>query len=156
MKALFNFAFQFSHMIAKFGWLDLCFNSNVNPFVFILCMGDHWCHHCTEPLVSTYTLTPRWIDTSLCLFRSGGVNGYCLQCLKFPNRPLNDFRDAIFKAYIVNLGFSCCLNMKKIFDCIFNGTFWVTFCKKQKTSKKSRERLPGCGERGRAEMCCVQ
>lgn len=28
-----------------------------------------------------------------------GVNGTCLQCLKFPNRPLNYFRDAIFKAY---------------------------------------------------------
>lgn len=144
-------------MIAKFGWLCWRFNANVNPFVFSRAWvttdattvpNPWWAHthsHQDEP------------NTSLCSFRAGGVwYGSCLQCLKFPNRPLNDFRDAIFKAYIVNLGFSCCLNMKKIFDCIFNGTFWATFCKKNKTSKKSRERLPGWGEQGGAEVRCGQ
>ncbi len=92
-------------------------------------------------LVSTYTLhTKMKTHPCVCSAQFGRENRTCLQCLKFPNRPLNYFRDAIFKAY----NNSWILMLPEIyiyiFDCIFNETFWATFCKEKKTSKKKRLR----------------
>lgn len=140
MRALFTFAFSWT---VEASWCDVSTWTLVQhepPFCFSLCMWDYQWHHWTEPWWAHTHFTPRWRHIHVFVQLSlGGENRTCLQCLTFPNRPLNYFRDAIFKAY----NNSWILMLPEIyiyiFDCIFNETFWATICKKKKTSKKTNK-----------------
>lgn len=73
-------------------------------FVFVFFCLLYWCV-ATPSLtwammrIHTRAYSPECLRACVLSSERGGMNGTCLQNFEYPNRPLNDIRDAIFKAY---------------------------------------------------------